>query len=374
MSHSNPDRAANIISRTNVRGAERAQTRAEGLVPQDVKNRERKVARKQARILARIQPKLDARAQARIDNPLGPGQHSPIAEPLPPPIAEPPPIVPPAVISDPVPPVVDPIGGGGGTIPGPATDTLQDMFPLDDPAAGGPTFEGFDDPGEDELSRLINERLASIVSGQGLPSTAAPGLSEAGQAGEQALTDLASGVGEGGQLFEFRKSLEEELAGNREAGVESLLRDLGTRRLTGGGAELGGRFDLESELRGRAGTELRTFQTDALESARRDRLDAATAGANIGLARRGQDIAAVQADLGAQLDAIQSATGRALGVGDLALRNLIAEQDFVQFLADDQFRMAQFLEEARASRLGDETGMIQLIMNFLGQLQQGQVA
>ena len=86
-----------------------------------------------------------------------------------------------------------------------------------------------------------------------------------------------------------------------------------------------------------------------------------------------QERGAGQADLAAQLGAIESATGRALGIGDLGLRNLIMEQDFIQFLMDAQFRRAEFLEATAQARKGQESNMISLLLQFLGQVQQGQV-
>ncbi len=398
-------------------------------------------------------------------------------------------------------------------IPGPATETLNTLFPLQDPAAGGPTFEGFKGEGEDELSRLINERLGSIVSGEGLPSTAASGLNEVGTTGLNVLGNLAEGTRRGGLpealaalqslgtertlagdldrrgteqllgigtdpqafdtgeigaageaglrdlissggfnpdlLFQVRQSLREQMEGELAAGRESLVEEFAARRLTGGGGELSARFDLRKRLTDELNRNLRDFSTSQLLAAedrrlaasqgagelgtaqrgqdvtrdiageqarleagralsgealtvrdqdlqasltsRQQRIDANQAAAGLGLearsqdlraaeaaagtgvALRAQDIAAVQADLNAQLSAIDSATGRALGVGDLALRGMVAEQDFIQFLMDDQFRKAEFMEAAARAREGDERELLKIYLQYLGQLQQGQV-
>jgi hypothetical protein len=330
----------------------------------------------------------------------------------------------------PSPEIPDGGGGGGGTdfgspedpfdpfddfregIPGPATDTLLELYGLDRPAAGGPTFGGFGSPGEDELTRLINERTGSIISGEGLPSTAGVEFGDAASAGMAELGNFATGANlndplnasirnltsladDGGLdsdlVFQVRQSLRENLEGEARAQNEALMDDLASRRITGGGGEIVGRGDIRKDLAIRSAGALRDFSTELARSAQDRRVAAATAAGQLGsefrgqgiqaaeavarsgIALRDQDIKAVQADLAAQLGAIESATGRALGIGDLALRNLIMEQDFIQFLMDDQFRRAEFLEATAQARQGQESNMISLLLQFLGQVQQGQV-
>jgi len=266
-------------------------------------------------------------------------------------------------------------GGGGTTFPGGGNGGLPST---DVEGGGGPTLPQFGDIEGDQLSQLISDRLGGLIEDPtvGISDAAPLPETELGAAGSQGLRNLIDNGGfDPNLLSDVRKSLRENLEGERQASFETIQDELATRGIARGGTAQEALTRTNERLTANMMTEMRNVATELGLSAADRQLAASNAAATLGEAQRTNNMGFMNERdvqrVTASLAAIDTATSRALGIGDLELRNLATNMAFQEMIFNQRMSLAQFNEAAQQARSGNVTQLVQLLLQLGNQLSAG---
>jgi len=262
-------------------------------------------------------------------------------------------------------------GGGGGGGGGGFTFTPPNI-PV--PGGGGPAFPQLGGA-PDDFAQSIENTLRGFIQGQGAIDANQISGGKLEELGTQGLEGIIETGGFDPKLMDqVATSLRENLVSSEQSGLEKLQEQLLRRGVTGAGLE---GFDTSRFIEtGRAETarNLRDVATQMGLSAADRQLSASQQAAIQGSVQRGQNVDVARQNVLTVMDAINTSTGRSLGIADVELRNLAENRLFADMIADNNLDAAKFVENVKLARAGNTNALIAMMLQFAGSLAGGEVA
>ena len=262
-------------------------------------------------------------------------------------------------------------GGGGGGGGGGFTFTPPNI-PV--PGGGGPAFPQLGGA-PDDFAQSIENTLRGFIQGQGSIDANQISGGKLEELGTQGLErTIETGGFDPALMDKIATSLRENLVSSEQSGLEKLQEQLLRRGVTGAGLE---GFDTSRFIEtGRAETarNLRDVATQMGLSAADRQLSASQQAAIQGSIQRGQNVDVARQNVLTVMDAINTSTGRSLGIADVELRNLAENRLFADMIADNNLDAAKFVENVKLARAGNTNALIAMMLQFAGSLAGGEVA